>query len=472
MKMISQLEEAFFNFEALLALWPDAYQCAVISYVGIKTPQGSRLLFGRILLERTRVGVSDVVFTFETEHVIAARFISVATPIDIKSFLAKAKNGEILTIDATNLALQADSHLSVQFSPIYHPFVSGGPRLPSLRINGVSKHNLIANFIDNRVLDWELKAAETPFDNLDELLSQCNLPTQMQIGDSTTLEIVAQSPVMITDMSTIMGNDAVIECHLAAALETEKLRLGYKIFHKESVKRESVSGSALEWRKENDIKIGTYRVPIGDASVLQAFLSYAGVSHHQWWVTDPQKRLNPRHAVHQVFDDDLDLLRQMLLRPDTDKPYVFENAVSTLLSILGFSVSNYGRIPKLQKGPDIIAISPTGHVGVIECTVGLLDENDKLAKLVQRTKLVREKLNSAGYGLLQLQAVIVTPLSRAEVTANLETAGKHDIAVICKEDIEELLNQVALPPNADKSFEDAKKLIPNVVQGLMFDNNA
>ena len=467
--MNNQQEQCFSNFESLLASWTGAYQCAVVSYVGLKTSQGQRLLFGRVLLEPTQVGVSDTTFSFETEHVIAARFTSSATPIDIKSFLAKARNGEILPVDgATNLSIQADGNLSIYFSPIHHPFVSEGPRLPSLRISGISKHNLTVSVTDPRMLDWELKAADAPFDNLDELLSQCNLPTQTQMGDSTTLEIVARSPVTISDASTITGNGAVIECRLATALDIGKLRLGYKVLQKDSVERGSVSGSAFDWRQEGDIKVGRYRKSIGDASLLQAFVSYAGVSHHQWWVTDPQRRFNPRYAVHQVFDEDLELLRRMLLKPETDKPYGFENAVATLLYLLGFSVSNYGRIPKLQKGPDIIAISPTGHVGVVECTVGLLDENDKLAKLVQRAKLIRDKLNSAGYGFLQLQAVIVTSLSRDEVTANLETAGKYDIAVVCKEDIDELLGQVKLPPNADRLFEGAKALVPNSPQGSLF----
>lgn len=431
-----------------------------------------RLLFGRVLLEPDRSNVRKTVFRFETEHVIAARFVSGATPTNIKSFLAKARNGEILTVDgATNLSVQSDGNLSVFFSPIYHPFVSEGPRLPSLRVSGTSKHNLIVSVFDFRVLDWELKAAEAPFESLDELLNECNLPTQMQIGDSTTLEIVATSPVLISDVSVINGNDAVIKCRLSIALDIEKLRLGYKVLHKDSVQRESVSGTALSWRQERDIKVGICRVPVGDASLLQAFVSYAGVSHHQWWVTDPKKRLNPRHAIHQVFDEDLELLRRMLLEPETDKPYEFENAVSTLLNLLGFSVSNYGRIPKLQKGPDIIAISPAGHVGVIECTVGLLGKNDKLAKLVQRLKLISDKLNTAGYKFLQLQAVIVTPLSRNEVTADLETAGKNNIAVVCKEDIEAMLRQVNLPLNADGLFENSKTLIPNATQGSLFLDN-
>lgn len=467
--MNNQQEQYFSDLESLLSQWEGAYKCSVISYVGLKTAQGTRLLFGRVLLEPSRTGVSETAFRFETEHLIAARFVSSAMPTEIRSFLEKARNGEILTIDGTtSISLQVEGNLSASFWPIHHPFVSEGPRLPSLRVSGISKHNLAMNFADPRVLDWELKAAEAPFDTLDELLSQCNLPTQMQMGDLTALEIVAKSPVMISDASTITGCDAVIDCRLSTALDIGKLRLGFKILHKESIERKSVSGSELDWRQDGDIKVGTYRTPVGDASLLQAFVSYAGVSHHQWWVTDPQKRLNPRFAMHQVFDEDLGILRKMLLKPESDKSQMFESAVSTLICLLGFSVSNYGRAPKLQDGPDIIAVAPSGHVGVIECTVGLLDRNDKLAKLVQRSMLIREKLDHAGYGFLQIQSVIVTPLSREEVAVNLETAGKHEIAVVCKEDLEEMLNQVSLPLNADRVFQEAKNLIPNVSQGSLF----
>jgi hypothetical protein len=202
---------------------------------------------------------------------------------------------------------------------------------------------------------------------------------------------------------------------------------------------------------------------------LQALLSYDRVSLHQWWIIDPKKHLNPRHAIHQVFDQDLEVLKKMLLKPEPDKPYAFEGAISTLLTLLGFSVSNYGRIPKLQKGPDIIAIAPSGHIGVIECTVGILSENDKLAKLVQRTKLIKEKLTEAGYGQLQLQPAIVTPLSKEEVTADLAIAGEHGIAVVCKENLEGALNLVSLQPNADRMFEEVKSLIPALGQQSLFE---
>ena len=468
--MSSQQEQDFSKFEALLEQWNGAYQCAVSSYVGLKGAQGSRLLFGRVLLEPSRTGISDTTFNFETEHVIAARFVTGAGPSEVASFLAKAKNGEIPCVGGATLALERNADLSTYFAPIHHPFISEGPRLPSLLIRGMSKHNLLTTTGDPRQLDWELKAADAPFDNLDELLIHCGLPTLTQMGDSTALEVVARSPGMIGVASIIKDGDAIIECRVADALDIGRLRIGYKVFRKDVVDRASVDGSTLEWRQEGDIKIGACRVAVGDASLLQTFLSYAETALHQWWITDPQKRLNPRHAIHQIFDDDLELLKQMLLKPETDKPYVFEGAVSALLNLLGFSVSNYGRIPKLQKGPDIIAVSPSGHVAVIECTVGLLDENDKLAKLVQRTKLIRERLNETGYGFLQLQPVIVTPLTRDEVTANLETAGKHNIAVVCRENVEAMLNQITLPLDAERLFQETKRLIPSAGQANLFAN--
>lgn len=468
---MTNLEERnFADFEALISVWKGAYQCAVYSYVALKTAEGPRILFARVLLEPSRTGISDSPFKFETTHLMAGRVVTGISASDVAAIIEHAKAGEAIGAEGLlSLASDQNGRLSTYFAPIYHPFISDGPRLPSLLVRGISKHNLLVMSGDTRQLDWELKAAVLPFDTLDELLGYCALPGLVQMGDSTTLEIVAKSPSAIDPSSKIINEEAVIECRMAKALDVDKLRLGYRIFRKgQQIDRGSANGKTFAWREEGDLRVGTYRMLVMDVSFLQVFLSYDGVSLHQWWVSDPQKHLNPRHAIHQVFDEDMELLRRMLLKPETDKPYIFEGTVSTLCNLLGFSVVNYGRIPKLQKGPDIIAVTPTGHIGVVECTVGLLDENDKLAKLVQRAKLIKQKLTEVGYGHLEIQPVIVTPLSRDEVVASLDTAGKHGIAVICKENLEELLNQVGLPPNADRLFQDAKRLIPVSNQGSLF----
>src|SRR6266566_5120514 len=402
-----QQEQGFNNFLVLLSKWTDVYVCMTHSFVGLKTPTGTHLLFGRTILEPTRVGLIKSPFIFETEHVIAGRFI---TSIDSSSeVLSAAKLGEMRGIAAQGLKLfpEQGSQLSIYFSYIYHPAVTDGPRLPTMRISGASKFNTMVSVGGDRNLDWELRTSDKPFDSMDELLVHCGLAPLAQMGDSTTLEVIAKSPAGLMDTSRISSGEALVECRAAKLLVNEKCKIGYRIFRKdETVDRGSANGVTFEWREEDDIKIGSYRVPVGDANLMQAFLSYDGVSLHRWWVTDPQKYLNPRNAIHQVFDKDFELLKKVLLKPDSDNASLFEQAISVLLSVLGYSVINYGRIPKLQKGPDIIAVTPIGHVGVVECTVGLLDHDDKLGKLVQRTELIRQRLAETGYGFVRFQPVI------------------------------------------------------------------
>lgn len=347
--MSNSHEQAFAGFESLLSRWTGAYICSIHSYVAVKSSEGSRLLFGRILLEPTRDGVNETSLQFETEHIVAGRFVKAATSDSLAEFLVSARAGRMDTDRGPiSLGTESSGSTSAYFAPIYHPLISDGPRLPSLLVHGTAKQNLLTSAGDNRQFDWEMKAADPPFDSLDELLGHCGLPTVMQIGDSTTLEIVARTPAAVGANSAINGSEAAIECRIAKALDPGKLRLGYRMLQKDQqIVRGSVTGDSFEWRDEKDLKIAFHRIDIAEASVVQTFLSYDRISLHQWWVTDPKKHLNPWQAIHQIFDQDLELLRKMLLKPETDKPYAFESAVSTLLTLLGFSVANYGRIPKL-----------------------------------------------------------------------------------------------------------------------------
>lgn len=363
--------------------------------------------------------------------------------------------------------IQHGSPLFFMFSPIYHPAIKDGPRLPALIIQGGSKHDLL--LAQKRgLLDWELKGADQPFDSLDELLGFLGLPSLAQIGDQTTLEIAMRSPAMISDTSGIVKGKAIIKCRVAATLDPKKIKLGIKILHRDSTDRSFIQGDHLEWTVDGNFRIGTAKIDVGEAPLAQTFISYNGTALHQWWILDAEKRLNARHAIYEVFDADLKLIRQFLFSPSKKDDRAFEHGVALLLDLFGFSVSHHGTIKKLEDGPDIIAITPIGNVGVIECTTGLLDEDDKLAKLVKRTKLIKERLSKSGYGYLGTYPVIISALSRNEVEAHLEEAGKNGIAVICKENLENLLTRVSFPPNPDSLLQEALQLIPGSGQQSLF----
>jgi hypothetical protein len=220
-------EEDSDRCSALLSTWKGAYVCAVRSYVGVKTAEGSRLLYGRVLLEPGRSGIDETRFKCETEHVFAGRFVTAVGPHDRDAINAGARAGHIDGLDGTlSLTIEASRPFSNFFSPVYHPFVSDGPRLPSLLVRGGAKHALLTTAGEARQLDWELRSADVPFDTLDELLGHCGLPASAQFGDSTTAEIVARTPGVIGSGSAINRGEALIECRIARALDVGKLRLG------------------------------------------------------------------------------------------------------------------------------------------------------------------------------------------------------------------------------------------------------
>lgn len=347
----------------------------------------------------------------------------------------------------------------MSFFPLHHPSITVGPRLPSLIIRGSLKNDLINR---KELLDWDLKSADQPFDGLDDLFTYLGFPTFHQTGDSASLEIIGTSPALITNESRISAGAAQIKCKLSDTADVGKIKFGYKIFHANSVERDSIEADAFEWSKEESGRIGIATIPTKDAALLQGFLSYKGIPLHQWWVDNPEKRFNQRHAIHEVFDKELRFVKEFLLTSEGRKNRSFEHGMALLLSMLGFSISHYGKLSNMEDGPDIIAITPSGNLGVIECTTGLLTAKDKLIKLAQRTTLLRENLRKSGYEHCLVQPVIVTALPRNEIEAGLEQAGENGMAVVCRENIEEMLNRVLFPPNPEALFQETQLLIPPV----------
>jgi hypothetical protein len=443
------------EFSEAISNWKDAYVCAIQSYVGLKTSQGERvLLYGRTVLEPSMFGIDQKAFSFETKNVFAGRFLKTLKLGEVSILIEKAQVGQMIDGPALRPKKSSDP-FNLYSTSDYHPLVS------NLRIGAESRQFLQRQAKYPQYLNWEMKSADVPFDTLDDLTGYCGLPAWDVMRDETRLEIVANAPGRIDKRSVITEGNGIIVCRVAKTLDVSKLKIGVRVFAKDhEVIRASIKGNLFEWHDENDYLVGKCSIQVGDAPVLEAYLSYAEVPIDQSSVSDPTKHLNPRHAINQLFDPKNDRLPLLLSNPGGDREKSFEGGVSTLLTLLGFSVSNYGRIPKFQEGPDIIAMTPSGHVAIVECTVGLLNQNDKISKLVHRSRAIREKLANSGYSGVEIQPVGVTLLSQEEVAADLDDARAHGIAVICKQNLEDALKQIELPLDADRFFRNLKKLIP------------
>lgn len=463
MKGLSEFE----SFTQFISPWVEAYRLATISYVAINMIDQSPLLMGRIFLEPTTISVDTNTFTYKSTTVIAERFSIDLNNDKRKKLFNDTRNGHIsCASNSENIQLRAENGLHSIFSPIRPPLTSedlSALRVPSVLLTGSNRRELFPNF-DPNLIDWELSSSETPFQDFNELLALCGFPTWQNWGDMATLEVIAKPPAMISDTSSMSDGKAVVQCRMASSLDLKKLRIGYKVLAEKQIERGSKKGEDADIKYKDDVAIATWTLDTGSAPFMQAFANYNNIAHHRWWITDLTKTRNLRQLIHEVFDHDNQLLRQMLLDPDTNKPYSFENAVTTLLYLLGFSVTGYGHIPKLQNGPDVVAFTNAGHILAVECTIGILNKNNKLAKLAQRVALIRRGLVENERSYIRVQPVIVTPLSRDEILADIDTAGKQGISVVCKEELEAVLVRTSLVPNSDAVYEEICRLIPPVPQ--------
>lgn len=97
---------------------------------------------------------------------------------------------------------------------------------------------------------------------------------------------------------------------------------------------------------------------------------------------------------------------------------------------------------------------------MVECTIGPLDNKGKLGKLAQRALDIRNALEASGASMPEIQTVMMSLVSRESASGDMENAGKANIAVLCTEDIQELLQMVPSAPDADKVFDHIKARIP------------
>ncbi len=214
----------FDKFARLLTKWKNAYVSAIYSFVALKTKEGHHLLSGKIVFSPAQL--IEQSFRFETQHILAGRFVKKITVDDLESALIKGKEGVLNTLNGS-ISLgdrdQGRGQLSYYLRPIEYPFRS------SLSICGMTKHDLYCRSEDLRELDTECKTADSPFESLDDVLSYCGLLPTTRQGDSTTLELIVDAPASFERGLTINSNEVLIGCHAAKAFVTDGLKLGYQV---------------------------------------------------------------------------------------------------------------------------------------------------------------------------------------------------------------------------------------------------
>lgn len=437
------------DYFSAVAPWAEACSAQSFSYFGRRDANGAVRIYAATILLAFGRKVVETELRFGSEYV--AGRINLPSREGVAAFVERLLTGEVGEIGKQKFALNVEPDCGISVAPPNVHHQDGA--LPAMRLyllDAVAGRLPYAG--SQAELAWALRAAVEPYESVAEVLRDFGLPS---VADRCSLQVMALPPIQVWKGSNAHEANAELGLWLPSPLAKEQAALTYRVIeHGRVVDRATLHSYEMDWDSSTEVPVGkkTIDVPIGAA--VQCFATYAGEAYHAYWVADPKHFPNPRLAAFEVIDPGLQVLRSCLFPIQTKNQAApnFEAAAAWLVWAYGFAPISLGRVAPIKDGPDILAVSPQGHFVVVECTLGLLKADNKLARLVQRTVAVREKLQSMGIQNPLVIPLIVTALPREHVAGELAAAAENGVLVATKENLEAALNEVVAFPDGDAAF--------------------
>lgn len=446
--------DAFFDG---LASWWDSYKkFSTVSYFAVKHESAFVLVQARLSLN-PKQSDSLPLAHYQTENIRAGRFQVADLDVDPRQVVKMLTDGKLVcSAGELQFPPNDEGSFAAHYLPFHPEGLQNGNRLSVLTIKGSAR----MEYIRQLQFDWEVKAATTPYDNIAELLLEYGLGPLRD--DAVNLEVIASHVAAIDLSSTVTGNKARPALFLANGLSPDRATLGYRVFSQgRVVQRATIVGAMMQWEQRDALQYGTAEINIPPAAVLHCIATYAGSAQHQGWLLDSSTVQNPQRSAYEAFDEKLEVLHDFLSKSGGKGRDArdLETGVSWLLWMLGFSVAHLGGTDKTQDAPDLIVTTPSGNFVVIECTTGLLKTENKLARLVERTETLRQRLEASGNRHLHVLPTVITTKSRDEVRADLEQAERLGVLVLTRESLEDGLKRTLVLPNANALFTEAERTV-------------
>jgi hypothetical protein len=437
-----------------LAQLQSAYRDVSFSYLAVRHRNDFVLVQGRVLMRAEPASFRHE--HFASDNVRAGRYRLAELGLDTQKLVVALRAGALSTPGGELIFPRSDTGaVRTTYQPFFNDSVPRQDRIDVLTLWGAKRWG----YIRQPHVDWELRAAETPYDGLADLMN--DFGTGPFVGDEISVEFVALNVAGIdAAVSTIAGETATIGILLAAGLPRDRARLGYRVVVSQGhVDRRGVcQPSDMVWGEKNGLQNGVATIAVPQGAVLHCFVSYAGIPQQHWWVTDPANVQNPRRAVYEAFDGRLEILTSFFAEPHAKHGAEnLEAGVAWLFWLLGFSVAHLGGTQRTRDAPDLVVIAPNGSVGIIECTTGLLKTENKMPKVVARAEAVRARLRASGNGHLHVLPAMVTSMTRDEIKADIEQAEKLGVGILTREELLEALNRTVVLDNPQQLYDDVER---------------
>ncbi|SEB60892.1 hypothetical protein SAMN02787142_0025 [Burkholderia sp. WP9] len=432
------------TFLRTISPWGDAYGAATLSFVAVKREDSLEVVHAHLVLPNGPIARSDL--RFETTSLLAGRFRLDMANLTVEQAVRDFADAGLETpFGRLRLLLDADGTLATFLQLWKTGLRDGEARTIALALSGSAR----PLGQDELPYFTEVRSCATPFASLDEMAIAVNdIPLRRDIS---LLEITAANCVQVDFGRRVTGTAANPALVLSPNLDESKASLGLAIFNRGAEPtRVQYSGDQLQWQvDERGFNIGTIYIDVPEGSAIRCFAAYDGAPQCIGWIGDPEKMPNLRYALHATFDAELQVLQRYLLDEDHHQKHSrdFETGVAALLFMLGFSVEALAGKP-LENGPDLVATTPKGELVLVECTIGQINKDGKLGKLVDRAASVRRSLQGAGHNPARVLPVIVSPRP-LEAIADITAANSMGVVVFTREDLEAGLQLARNPQDPD-----------------------
>jgi hypothetical protein len=442
------------EFFAAIGPCEQAFQNVGLSYLALLSGDRFVITQGRVFLD---TGPGKPAQQFQSTNVRAGHVYLSELKLNPRTLIERLVAEKLATPQGDLHFIAAEGgRYAASFVPFHPEGLQTQRRFNVLTIVGGQKEALRQPDID-----WEIKAASTPYDGLQELANDLGLGPLT--GGTATVEIVAFNVAAIdAEKSGVLGTRANLHVLLGKRLSQEEVRIGYRVYVPGTpTVRQTLLGDAMQWTEEVDFYRGQASIEVPSAAVVNCAVSYAGMTQSHYWLTDPERVQNPRRAVFETFDPKLENLKAIIANAQGrgQDARDLEAAVAWLLWMLGFNVAHLGGTRRTREAADLVVTTPAGHFAVVECTTGILKAENKLSLLHDRAEAVRRSLAASNNAYLRVLPIIVTSKGLAEIKPDVEAAEKLSILVLTREGLEQGINRSLVQPNADQMYTEGEQAV-------------
>ena len=455
--MLEYREKNLQDFFDIIKPWGAAYAEARFAFIGVKDGGGLLVLQGQLLLGSAPGPSAKKLVDAKT--LVAGYFGLSDVGVDFEYAIKRLVSGTLDTpYGAVVIALKEGDAIGAYLNKETQVVGGTQKRITKLTLVGSNPRQ---QFLDVAACTLELREAETPYSDMNELALEC-MGVPYAVDSSATIEVIALNVAEVDLSKKITGTRAELGLFVSPLLESAQCALGYRMLAKgAATMRSRLVGAAFTWKRNEEpgrppLLHGSAAIDVPPGAILQCFATYAGHFQHDGWITDPKTFPNALRMVHGAFDPDLTILRNYLSGKNQrgQNARDFETGIGNLLFMLGFGIDPLFGKP-MEDGPDLIAMTREGHIALVECTTSAaIDKGGKLGKLVSRAAMLRADLENAAHNHLRVLPVIVTCHPRSQI-AGADDAKGHGVVVLAKEDLEVAIERTMVPQDPDVLFAQA-----------------